>query len=71
MISINLNALAFLSSVNNQPRPEHFEDAYISDYIKFLLPSEKKSDLEIKRLTLRFKAQIFMYVRTILVFRSL
>ena len=62
--------LSFLRSVNNQPTPAHFTDAYIIPYMAQLLNTDKLDPEELKRLIIRYKAQMLMYIEAIRIFRQ-
>ena len=63
--------LSFLRSVKDQPTPESFKDKNILPYMSQLLPiGDKITNEERKRLIVRFKAQILMYIRAIQIFRE-
>lgn len=72
--TMNMKVLAgtlnFLRSVNNNPTPESFKDENIGSHIAKLLPVKTLSPEEKQRLTVRFKAQILMYIRAIQEFRQ-
>lgn len=62
--------LSFLNSINNQPSPPAFQDQYILPHINLLLPTKEISAEERRRLIVRFKAQLLIYTRAILIFRE-
>ncbi len=61
---------ATISFINhNKPSVDTFKDQNIIPYMKELLPTEIDST-ELKKLIIRFKAQILIYIRAIEIFRS-
>ena len=62
--------LAYLQSVNNQPTPDTFSDEYIIPHLSLLLPTGDIDPAEQRRLIIRFKAQIFIYIQAIQLFRN-
>ena len=69
--TMNMKLLAatlnFLRHINNQPTSESFLDKNIVPYMSQLLPVDQDDR---KRLIVRFKAQMLMYIRAIEIFRS-
>ena len=72
--TMNMKLLAatinFLRSINNQPTPASFTDEIIIPHMNQLLPTDTTDQEEIRRLIIRFKAQILMYIRAIQIFRE-
>jgi hypothetical protein len=62
--------LSFLQAVNNQPTPNAFRDEIILPHINILLPTTEISPDEKRRLIIRFKAQILIYIQAIEIFRT-
>lgn len=62
--------ISFLRSINNQPDVNSFKDEIIVPHMKELLPINKVDQSELRRLIIRFKAQMLMYIRAIEIFRS-
>lgn len=62
--------LAYLRSINNKPSEETFKDEIILPHLALLLPTGDISPDERKRLIIRFKAQILIYIQAIEIFRS-
>ncbi len=62
--------LSFLKSVNNQPNPQSFQDQYVLPHIRLLLPTKEIAEEEKRRLIIRFKAQMLIYIRAIGFFRN-
>jgi len=62
--------LSFLRAVDNQPTPNSFRDEIIGPHISLLLPAGDMNPEDRARLTIRFKAQILIYIRAILNFRQ-
>lgn len=63
--------LSFLRSVNNQPTPASFRDEYIVPYMTQLLNPDKLDPDELKRLIIRYKAQMVTYIEVIKKFRNI
>ena len=70
VLAATLNFLRALDQQGTPLGPEAFKDENIIPYLAQLLPTTKISDEEYQRLVLRFKAQIFAYIRAINIFRS-
>ena len=62
--------LNFLQSINNQPTPTSFTDEVIIPHMSQLINIEKINQEDTRRLIIRFKAQILMYIRAIQLFRE-
>lgn len=62
--------LAFLRAINNQPSPETFTDEIIVPHLSLLLPTNNLDPDERRRLIIRYKAQILIYIQAIEIFRS-
>ena len=62
--------LSFLNSVQNRPTPASFTDENIIPHLNQLLPTNKVEPDELRRLIIRYKAQILMYIRAIQLFRA-
>lgn len=62
--------LAFLVSINNNPTPNSFQDAVIMPHLDTLLPTKNLDPDVRRRLIVRFKAEMFIYVRAITIFRN-
>ena len=62
--------LDFLKSINNQPTPDSFRDDVIIPHMSQLVNVEKINQEETRRLIIRFKAQMLMYIRAIQIFRE-
>lgn len=62
--------LNFLRGINNQPTPVSFTDEHIIPYMNQILPTNKTEPGELRRLIIRYKAQILMYIRAIENFRN-
>ena len=62
--------LSFLRSINNKPTAQTFEDNVIIPHMSQLLPIDKTDQDETRRLIIRFKAQMLMYIRAIQIFRQ-
>lgn len=69
--TMNMKVMAAtISFINhNKPSVDTFKDQNIIPYMKELLPTEIDST-ELKKLIIRFKAQILIYIRAIEIFRS-
>jgi hypothetical protein len=64
--------LSYLKAINNKPSVDTFKDEIILPHLTLLLPitqSEEDEDV-IRRLIIRFKAQILIYIQAIEIFRS-
>lgn len=61
--------LNFLRGVGNVT-PNSFKDETIIPYMNQLINIDKKDQEETKRLIIRYKAQILMYIRAIQIFRE-
>lgn len=62
--------LSFLRSINNKPTAQTFADNVIIPHMSQLLPIDKTDQDETRRLIIRFKAQMLMYIRSIQIFRQ-
>ncbi len=62
--------LSFLRSINNKPTPDTFKDNIILPHLNLLLPTKEISPDERKRLIIRFKAQLLIYIQAIEIFRN-
>ena len=62
--------LSFLQTVRDKPAPASFTDEIIVPHLNQLLPTDKLDQEEIRRLIIRFKAQMLMYIRAIQIFRG-
>lgn len=62
--------ISFLRAVNDQPTPQTFKDELILPHMNQLLPTDKTDQDEIRRLIIRFKAQMLMYIRAIQIFQQ-
>jgi len=62
--------LSFLQSINNNVILNNFNDAVILPHLSLLLPDNLDTEKR-KRLIIRFKAQILIYIRAILNFREI
>lgn len=62
--------LSYLRSIGNRPSPATFKDEIILPYLNLLLPTGEMTPDERKRLIIRFKAQILIYIQAIEIFRT-
>jgi len=62
--------LDFLRAINNEPTPASFTDQIIIPHMTQLVNIEKINQEETRRLIIRFKAQMLMYIRAIQIFRQ-
>lgn len=62
--------LSFLNGINNNVTPNSFRDEVILPYMKELINLDKVDQEETKRLIIRYKAQMLMYIRAIQLFRE-
>lgn len=62
--------LSFLRAINNQITPNSFADSIIVPHMSQLLNTDKIDEDELKRLIIRYKAQMLMYIRAIQIYRE-
>jgi len=62
--------ISFLRAIKNNPTPQTFKDEIIVPHMNQLLPVNIVDQDEKRRLIIRFKAQILMYIRAIQIFRN-
>lgn len=62
--------LSFLNGIKNNVTPNSFKDETILPYMKELINLDKVDQEETKRLIIRYKAQMLMYIRAIQLFRE-
>jgi len=62
--------LAYLRAIDNKPSPATFRDEIIIPHLSLLLPVGEIDPDERRRLIIRFKAQILIYIQAIEIFRQ-
>ena len=62
--------LSYLNAINNQPSEATFKDEIILPHLALLLPTTEMAPDEKRRLIIRFKAQILIYIKAIILFRN-
>lgn len=62
--------LSFLRAIGNRPTQDTFKDEIILPHINLLLPTKEMEPAERRRLIIRFKAQILIYIQAIEIFRE-
>lgn len=62
--------LNFLRGINNNIVPNSFKDEIILPYMNQLINIDKIDQEETKRLIIRYKSQMLMYIRAIQIFRE-
>ncbi len=62
--------LSYLRAIDNKPTPNTFKDKIILPHLNLLLPTGDLTPDERRRLIIRFKAQILIYIQAIEIFRA-
>jgi len=62
--------LSYLRAIDNKPSEDTFRDEIILPHLALLLPTTELDPDERRRLIIRFKAQILIYIQAIEIFRS-
>ena len=62
--------LSYLRAIGNKPSQETFIDEIILPHLSLLLPTAELDPDERRRLIIRFKAQILIYIQAIEIFRA-